>query len=116
MEAIQWFLLGILFTLCVFGFAYASIRVKAPWYAWTVLIGGALVAGATSGRSRGESGGSRDGFALGAKPRRTAFLIAPVRKVGFVLRLFLGIPFLLSRPGHRSSQRSTVAPCGVPRG
>ena len=43
MEAIQWFMIGVLFTLSVFAFAYASIRVKAPWYAWTVLILGALL-------------------------------------------------------------------------
>ena len=43
MESIQWFLLGVLFTLCVFGFAYASTRVKSPWYAWAALIGGALL-------------------------------------------------------------------------
>jgi hypothetical protein len=42
MESIQWFLLGVLSTLCVFGFAYLSLRVKASWYAWVVLIGGAL--------------------------------------------------------------------------
>ena len=43
MESVQWFILGVLFTLCVFGFAYTSIRVKAPWYAWTALIGGAFL-------------------------------------------------------------------------
>jgi hypothetical protein len=43
MESIQWFLLGVLFTLFVFGFAYASIRVKAQWYVWAVLIGGAFM-------------------------------------------------------------------------
>ena len=43
MESIQWFVLGVLFTLCVFGFAYASIRVKAQWYVWVVLIGGAFM-------------------------------------------------------------------------
>ena len=43
MESIQWFVLGVLLTLCVFGFAYASIRVKAPWYAWAALIGGAFL-------------------------------------------------------------------------
>ena len=42
MEGIQWFLIGVLFTLTVFGFAYVSLRVKAPWYAWVVLIGGAV--------------------------------------------------------------------------
>ena len=43
MESIQWFLLGVLFTLCVFGFAYASTRVKAPGYTWAVLIGATSV-------------------------------------------------------------------------
>ncbi|MDJ0864954.1 MAG: hypothetical protein QNK03_02525 [Myxococcota bacterium] len=43
MEGIQWFLLGILFTLSVFAFAYASVRVRAPWYAWVALIGGAFL-------------------------------------------------------------------------
>ncbi len=42
MESIQWFLLGVLTTLCVFGFTHLSFRVKAPWYAWVVLIGGAV--------------------------------------------------------------------------
>jgi len=42
MESIQWFLMGVLFTLCVFGFSYLSIRIKAPWYASVVLIGGAF--------------------------------------------------------------------------
>ena len=42
MESVQWFLLGVLTTLCVFGFSYLSLRVKAPWYAWVVLIGGAF--------------------------------------------------------------------------
>ena len=43
MEAVQWFVLGILFTLSVFAFAYASVRVKAPWYAWAALIAGAVL-------------------------------------------------------------------------
>ena len=43
MEGIQWFLLGVLFTICVFGFAYLSLYVKATWYAWAALIGGALM-------------------------------------------------------------------------
>ena len=43
MEGVQWFLLGVLTTLCVFGFAYLSVLIKkAPWYAWVVLIGGAV--------------------------------------------------------------------------
>ena len=40
MESFQWFLLGVLSTLCVLGYAYLSVRIRAPWYAWTVLIGG----------------------------------------------------------------------------
>ena len=43
MVSFQGFLRGIMFTLCVFGFAYASIRIKAPWYAWAALIGGAVL-------------------------------------------------------------------------
>ena len=43
MESIQWFFMGVLTTLCVFGFAYVSLRVKAPWYAWVTLIGGAIL-------------------------------------------------------------------------
>ncbi len=43
MESIQWFVLGVLFTLCVFGFAYISIRIKTTWYAWVALIGGAFL-------------------------------------------------------------------------
>lgn len=42
MESVQWFLLGVVSTLCVLGFAYLSVRIKAPWYAWVVLIGGAV--------------------------------------------------------------------------
>jgi hypothetical protein len=42
MESIQWFLMGVLSTLCVFGFSYLSVKVKAPWYAWTVFIVGAI--------------------------------------------------------------------------
>ena len=42
MESIQWFLIGVVTTLCVFGFSYISLRTKAPWYAWVVLIGGAV--------------------------------------------------------------------------
>lgn len=42
MESVQWFLLGVVTTLCVIGFSYLSVRIKAPWYAWVVLIGGAF--------------------------------------------------------------------------
>ncbi len=42
MESIQWFLIGVACTLLVFGFSYLSLRIKAPWYAWVVLIGGAV--------------------------------------------------------------------------
>lgn len=42
MESVQWFLLGVVTTLCVFGFSYLSLRIKAPWYAWAALIVGAI--------------------------------------------------------------------------
>ena len=35
--------MGILFTLCVLGFAYVSTRIKTQWYTWVVLIGGAFM-------------------------------------------------------------------------
>ena len=42
MESIQWFIIGVLSTLLVFGFSYLSLWVKAPWYAWAALILGAI--------------------------------------------------------------------------
>ena len=43
MELMQWFFMGVLFTLSVFGFAYLSIIVKLEWYAWASLITGAIM-------------------------------------------------------------------------
>ena len=43
MESVQWYLLGVVSTLCVLGFSYVSVKIKAPWYAWTVLIGGTVL-------------------------------------------------------------------------
>jgi hypothetical protein len=42
MELIQWFCMGILFTLFVQAFAYLSVKVKMPWYAWAIKISGAV--------------------------------------------------------------------------
>ncbi len=43
MELMQWFFMGVLFTLCVFAFAYLSIVVSLRWYTWGGLIGGAIM-------------------------------------------------------------------------
>ncbi len=43
MELIQWFCMGILFTLGVEGFVYLSMKVKMPWYAWAIKITGAVL-------------------------------------------------------------------------
>ena len=43
MELIQWFFMGVLFTLSVFGLAYLSILVRLEWYAWGGLIIGAIM-------------------------------------------------------------------------
>ncbi|MGF1760275.1 hypothetical protein L4D76_20565 [Photobacterium sagamiensis] len=42
MELIQWFSMGILFTLSVLGLAYLSLKVKLPWYGWGIMITGCL--------------------------------------------------------------------------
>ena len=42
MELLQWFFMGILFTLSVLGLAYLSIIVRLEWYTWAGLIGGAF--------------------------------------------------------------------------
>ena len=34
MELAQWFFMGVLFTVGVFGLAYLSLLVKLKWYAW----------------------------------------------------------------------------------
>ena len=42
MESVQWFLLGVMTTLCVLGFSYLSLKITPPWYAWAVMIGGVV--------------------------------------------------------------------------
>jgi len=43
MELLEFFIMGILFTLGVEAFAYVSIKVKMPWFAWAGLITGGLI-------------------------------------------------------------------------
>jgi hypothetical protein len=43
MERMQWFFMGVLFTLSVFGFAYLSLVVKLQWYTWASLFIGAIL-------------------------------------------------------------------------
>ena len=43
MQLIQWFLMGVLFTVSVFAFAYLSTLVRLQWYAWVGLIVGAIM-------------------------------------------------------------------------
>ena len=43
MELMQWFFMGVLFTLSVFGFAYLSTVVRLEWYTWASLITGAIM-------------------------------------------------------------------------
>ena len=43
MELMQWFFMGVLFTLAVFGFTYLSIVVRVDWYTWVGLIIGAIM-------------------------------------------------------------------------
>jgi len=38
MELMQWFFMGVLFTVGVFGMSYLSLNVKLKWYTWTCLI------------------------------------------------------------------------------
>jgi hypothetical protein len=42
MEQMQWFLMGVIFTLSVLGLAYLSILVKLEWYTWLSLISGVI--------------------------------------------------------------------------
>jgi hypothetical protein len=43
MELMQWFFMGVLFTLAVIALAYLSMLVKLEWYAWASLIVGAIL-------------------------------------------------------------------------
>lgn len=40
MELMQWFFMGVLFTIGVFGLAYLSLLVRLKWYTWAGLIAG----------------------------------------------------------------------------
>ena len=43
MELMQWFFMGVLFTLSVFGLAYLSTVVRLEWYTWASLITGVVL-------------------------------------------------------------------------
>ena len=43
MELLQWFFMGVLFTLSVFGLAYLSTVVRLEWYTWAGLITGVIM-------------------------------------------------------------------------
>ena len=43
MELMQWFFMGVLFTLAVFALAYLSIVVRLAWYTWGALITGVIL-------------------------------------------------------------------------
>lgn len=43
MELMQWFFMGVLFTLSVFALAYLSIIVSLQWYTWAALITGVIL-------------------------------------------------------------------------
>jgi hypothetical protein len=40
MELMQWFFMGVLFTVGVIGLSYLSLVVKLKWYTWVCLITG----------------------------------------------------------------------------
>jgi len=42
MELMQWFFMGVLFTVGVFGLSYLSLNVRLKWYTWVCLITGIL--------------------------------------------------------------------------
>jgi hypothetical protein len=43
MELMQWFFMGVLFTLSVFGLAWLSMMVTLKWYTWSSLITGVVL-------------------------------------------------------------------------
>ena len=43
MEQMQWFLMGVLFTLSVFALAWLSVKVRLQWYVWGGMISGVLL-------------------------------------------------------------------------
>jgi hypothetical protein len=42
MELMQWFFMGVLFTIGVFSLSYLSLVVKLRWYTWACLITGII--------------------------------------------------------------------------
>jgi len=42
MELMQWFFMGVLFTVGVFGLSYLSLVVRLKWYTWACLITGVV--------------------------------------------------------------------------
>ena len=42
MEQMQWFVMGVLFTISVFALAWLSVKVSLQWYIWAGLITGVL--------------------------------------------------------------------------
>ena len=42
MELMQWFFMGVLFTVSVFGLSYLSLVVRLKWYTWACLITGII--------------------------------------------------------------------------
>ena len=42
MELMQWFFMGVLFTVGVFGLSYLSLQVTLKWYTWASLIIGII--------------------------------------------------------------------------
>lgn len=43
MEQMQWFVMGVLFTLSVFALAWLSVVVRLQWYVWAGMITGVLL-------------------------------------------------------------------------
>ena len=43
MELMQWFFMGVLFTLSVIALAWLSVKVSLKWYVWTGMITGVLL-------------------------------------------------------------------------
>jgi hypothetical protein len=43
MEQMQWFFMGVLFTVSVFALAWLSVIVKLQWYIWSGMITGVLL-------------------------------------------------------------------------
>jgi hypothetical protein len=42
MELMQWFFMGVLFTVGVFGLSYLSLLVRLKWYTWASLVTGII--------------------------------------------------------------------------